>query len=204
MIDENWLRPRLAGHGKKAEFARHLGVGSHVVSKLLSGVRRIQPHELPLVYEFFGIPFPGHNAPPGLSDSDVVPFQGALRDDVIRLAWRIAPNLVHPMLYQVRTNHVAFGILSGDVLITDMQATPGAGDIVVVNLVDPDVPQSEDGPTREAVATTLRRYNPPWLIPSDPTIPATDYSDDSEWARIAGVVRGSMRGPGIGPEGIAA
>ena len=55
IIDGKWIKDRLTGQrGEKAELARHMGVGSDIITKILSGDRRVQPEEIPKVASFFG------------------------------------------------------------------------------------------------------------------------------------------------------
>ena len=54
VIDGKWIAERLTGkHGERAELARFLGVKPDIVTKILSGGRRVQPEEIPLVLEYF-------------------------------------------------------------------------------------------------------------------------------------------------------
>lgn len=41
--------------GEAASLARHLGVTNTIVSKILSGYRKVQAHEVPLILSFFGV-----------------------------------------------------------------------------------------------------------------------------------------------------
>lgn len=41
--------------GEASSLARHLGCTSATVSKMLSGNRRVQAHEVPLIISFFGV-----------------------------------------------------------------------------------------------------------------------------------------------------
>lgn len=54
VIDGKWIAARLGtGRGSRAALADAMGVKSDVVSKILSGVRRVQPEEIPRVLAFF-------------------------------------------------------------------------------------------------------------------------------------------------------
>lgn len=54
VIDGKWIAKRLTGRrGEKAELARHMGVGPDVITKILSGDRKVQPEETPRVWSFF-------------------------------------------------------------------------------------------------------------------------------------------------------
>lgn len=56
-----WLEKLLenAPRGTKARLSEHIGGGSDVVSKMLSGVRAIAADELPLIAEYFNTMPPG-------------------------------------------------------------------------------------------------------------------------------------------------
>lgn len=54
VIDADWILSRLTGkRGEKARLARALGVGTDVISKILSGERRVRNDEIPMVIKFF-------------------------------------------------------------------------------------------------------------------------------------------------------
>lgn len=54
VIDGKWIAERLTGRrGEKAELARHMGVGPDVITKILSGDRKVQPEEAPRAVSFF-------------------------------------------------------------------------------------------------------------------------------------------------------
>lgn len=54
-VDRHWILDRLTGkRGEKADLARALGIPSHHLSKILSGERRLTPHEADAARQFFG------------------------------------------------------------------------------------------------------------------------------------------------------
>lgn len=54
VIDRDWIEKRLTGRrGERAELARFMNVKPDIVTKILSGERRVQPEEMPRVLEFF-------------------------------------------------------------------------------------------------------------------------------------------------------
>lgn len=54
IIDTKWLLARMSGkRGEKARLAEALGIGPDQVAKILTGVRRIQPDEIPRIMAFF-------------------------------------------------------------------------------------------------------------------------------------------------------
>lgn len=54
VIDRQWIEKRLTGRrGERAELARFIGVKPDIVTKILSGERRVQPEEIPKVVAFF-------------------------------------------------------------------------------------------------------------------------------------------------------
>ncbi|MBN8292847.1 hypothetical protein JI664_12805 [Rhodobacter sp. NTK016B] len=54
-IDGKWIVRHLTGRrGEKAQLARAIGTKPDNISKIISGVRAVQPEEVPKVLEFFG------------------------------------------------------------------------------------------------------------------------------------------------------
>lgn len=54
-IDAKWIKSRMTGaRGETARMAEALGIKPDQASKIISGTRRLQPHEVPLVARFFG------------------------------------------------------------------------------------------------------------------------------------------------------
>lgn len=57
VIDGKWIAARLGkDRGAKVALADALGVKPDVVSKILSGTRRVQPEEIPKVLAYFDVP----------------------------------------------------------------------------------------------------------------------------------------------------
>lgn len=55
-ITPEWLRDRLGkDRGRQARFAEAIGVKPDMVSKIMSGVRRLQPNEVTQALRFFGL-----------------------------------------------------------------------------------------------------------------------------------------------------
>lgn len=105
VIDSEWIRARLTGErGEKAALARHLGVTSDIVTKILKGERKVQASEVPLLVTFFGAedgpfaPAPvenGHSGPPGAAlipvyDVQAMAGQGAVVDEYEAVAHSLA------------------------------------------------------------------------------------------------------------------
>ena len=54
-IDAQWLKKRLSGdRGQKAALAEAIGVGTDKISKMISGIRKVQADEIPKILAFFG------------------------------------------------------------------------------------------------------------------------------------------------------
>jgi len=54
VIDGKWISERLTGRrGEKSELAAYIGVGNDVLTKILKGIRNVQPTEAPLVVKYF-------------------------------------------------------------------------------------------------------------------------------------------------------
>jgi hypothetical protein len=53
-INAEWLKARVSGdRGLLAELSRQTGISPDKISKILSGIRQVQSHEAPLIYQFF-------------------------------------------------------------------------------------------------------------------------------------------------------
>lgn len=54
VIDGNWIKARLTGErGEQARLAEAMGIDNDKISKVLKGIRRVQPDEIPRVLAFF-------------------------------------------------------------------------------------------------------------------------------------------------------
>lgn len=122
---------------------------------------------------------------PGFSDGDVAPFRAeqSVQDMAFRIA-RSSHQIDHPTLWTVKTAYPGLALLAKDVLVADLRATsPATGDIVIVQIIDPDTGEAE---------TRLRRYMPPYL--TDGT--AGDLTQiDPDHTTIMGTVRATLRLP---------
>lgn len=55
VIDGEWIKARMTGdRGEQARLAAAMGIDNDKISKVLKGLRRVQPNEIPLVLAFFG------------------------------------------------------------------------------------------------------------------------------------------------------
>lgn len=71
VIDRDWIEKRLTGRrGERAALARFLNVKPDIVTKILSGERRVQPEEMPRVLEFFEGQIDAREVPNGTSAPD--------------------------------------------------------------------------------------------------------------------------------------
>lgn len=53
-MNADWLRERIAGNrGVQAELSRQTGISPDKINKVLSGKRRVQASEVPLLLDFF-------------------------------------------------------------------------------------------------------------------------------------------------------
>lgn len=54
VIDGEWIKARMTGdRGEQARLAAAMGIDNDKISKVLKGLRRVQPNEIPLVLAFF-------------------------------------------------------------------------------------------------------------------------------------------------------
>lgn len=59
VITPEWLKERLGNdRGKRAQLAKALGISPDKVSKMLSGSRKPQAEEIPIIHAFFGASHP--------------------------------------------------------------------------------------------------------------------------------------------------
>lgn len=176
VIDNEWIRKRLANrHGEQAKLARAMGIGSDKVTKIMNGLRRVQPHEIPLVLQFFAEPDAARH-PTGFSESQVEPLRSDTAADTPPAADRREK-------YTLKAHLFGFCLLAGDTLLVDLAATPATGDLVIVTLADPE---------SDSAITELRRYTPPLLLGGTPTIAPLHLSEDQSQG-ILGVVSSVYR-----------
>lgn len=192
-IDREFLLKHLDpdNRGQRAALARAMGIEQSKLSKILAGTRRIQADEVAAILDFFDLTLEGGAPRPasatssaGFSESeaeiyDPTPTGKAAIDALANLGTR--PR--HSQTYQLRRDFAGFALLRGDVLLIDMGAAPGQGDIVLATVSDPEADRH---------ATVVRRYLEGWLIDESISTAPMQISDDQR-VGIVGVVRGSLR-----------
>lgn len=191
VIDGDWIKARLKNvRGEQSRLARRMGVDPDVVTKILKGHRRVQPHEMPAVVAFFQEPDP--TAPtytaPGMAESQAALWVPTAFKDRPQ-AWAdqvrqfFGGDIRHPQTLRLGQSLAHFSLLAGDVLVLDMARTPGAGELALVTVED----------ATGAATTQIRRYLPPWLLAGDPadTKPALRETDEGLHLRYP--VVGSFR-----------
>lgn len=159
IVDANWIRQRLTGqHGELKQLADAVGLDQDKLTKILKGQRRVQSAEVPrflaLFRETIGV-HPAHFSEPAqeffVRDARPSP-PGA------RLAAAIAPDTRHSIMYTVARPFPACGLMVGDLLVIDTDAT-GADGLVLANAWHPD----------GSAETLIRRRLGHHLLALDPT-----------------------------------
>ena len=75
VIDGKWIKARLSGQrGEQARLAEAMGIDNDKISKILKGLRKVQPEEIPAVIAFFE----DRTAPTRVDIGDEVPAEAAL------------------------------------------------------------------------------------------------------------------------------
>lgn len=194
VIDRDWLQARMRGQrGMQARLARALGITRDQMSKVMTGVRRVQPEEIPTVLAFFA-DIEGRQpqpfiAQPGLSEPAVAPFRVPANHTLHDLVRLVAPAAKGATFYRIRAPQPAFALNRGDILIVDLGAQPRPNDLAVITRTDPDT---------GAAATDMARWLPPWLIPGDTAHQPEQIDPASQRTAILGTVRAMMRAPALG------
>ena len=89
VIDGKWIKAHLTGrHGEQAELAAHVRISQDKLAKILSGQRRVQATEIPLILSFFAGTQDGEGEvePMDDGDHDLVPVydvQASAGDGVV-------------------------------------------------------------------------------------------------------------------------
>lgn len=194
VIDGKWLTQHLRGErGEKANLARAMGINPDQLSKVLTGKREVQADEIPGALEFFGLSIEGRAGDTaiawGMEESEAEPFnQTGSQRSVLEALARAGRPVRQPESYRMRRSAPGFGLMAGDSLLVDGNATPAPGDLVLVTQVDTDTGEG---------TTLLRRMVPPWLISDDPSHPPLRVDDDDQSIATLGVIRGSYRRIGV-------
>lgn len=171
--------------------AEATGVSRSHMSEIISGNGNPSVTLLRAIADVLSVDIPDLFAKPatGFAEAAVTPLDLSGSNSSASLAHVVAPDIVTPEYYRINRDMIALGLLSGDVLIVEKTNKAQNGDMVVVNVIDPDTQESE---------TELRRVAMPWLV-GDMTAqePLVSMESDDQSRAIHGVVRGSVRGPGL-------
>jgi transcriptional regulator with XRE-family HTH domain len=135
----------------------------------------------------------GNGARIGFSESDAAPWVPApsgQRPDrteaQTRIARTLAPNSQQVATFEVTTGMPGFNLDRADVLVIDMKAPAAQGDLVVATVANLET---------AAATTVVRRYLPPYLIPSDSSNARDILVVDGARTVILGKVAASFRAP---------
>lgn len=115
---------------------------------------------------------------PNAPDDDAV-----TQPNIDQVLLDLAPGARHPSGLRLRNSILSLGLLSGDVVIIDLNTQAQPGDLVVVNALDA---------AGKCATTLIRRYHPPYLLPGDP-LDRTSLLADGHHCVIMGPVVASFR-----------
>lgn len=147
-----------AERGRAARLADELGISRSYVSDLASGKKEPSIQLLRRLADATGLEIAqltGH--PQGMSEGEATPYAPGPRANRLRdMAGMLFPGLRHPSYYIAGVELPAFGILNGDLLVTEANFDPERiepGKLVVASLLI-------DGAGR----TVIGRLAHPWII----------------------------------------
>lgn len=178
------------------ELADRTGLSNPFVSLLATGQRRASPDTLERLARELGVGIADlFDGPPGMAESAVAPWTPtpAGTDDprtAAATAMRAAAR--HGFIYEATAAAPSIGVLTGDLVIADLQFDLRDGDTVIATALD------KHGGAR----TALARWLAPWVLWGDGASHAERLGDNGRVA-INGVVVGLVRGraAGHGPPG---
>jgi len=153
VIDGAWIKERLPDErGSQVKLARALGLSSAKVSLILSGARRVQPHEIPKVLKFFDAE--PDLTPKGFSEPNVSPFTPK-KTDLKTLGRLLAPQAQHIATYGMLKDLLWLSLNRGDLLILDLKALPKLEATVIATIQDTDT---------GSATSHVCKWLSPWLV----------------------------------------
>jgi transcriptional regulator with XRE-family HTH domain len=180
LIDADWIKRHLSQrHGELKALADATGLSPDKITKILKGQRQIKAHEAPRIKAFFFTrPVAGFEEDAEDFRSQVTPMNATAR--IMTLASALCPNLPRPVVYRVKHNAPASGLVAGDMLVVQLGMTAQPGDLVIVTIADTD---------HDVQTSVIRRYWPPLLVPISPDdpFPALLADGDQSSAVVASV-----------------
>lgn len=179
VIDGRWIAARLTGRrGEKKQLAEAMGIDLPKLSKVLSGERGVQPHELPRLLAWFG---EGDGMAEAQAAYAAAQPAGPGSADLMRL---LAPAVVALAAWTLTADVPLAAMRAGDLLVVELGDTAAPGEMVLVNR------QHQDGFRAE-----LRRYLPPLLVALDLNEPRQGLPAEGSFeVAIIGTVRAVVRG----------
>jgi len=183
-----------AGFDSAAAAARRFGWREPTYAAHENGSRGVRPDaaetyakafKVDPTWLLFGTGSPDRKCAAGFAEPDAAPFEPPRdkKDALAEIARMLAPQARTPSYYILGRDMRDLGLLTGDVLVVELNGGAAPGSLVLAQLVDDE--------TGSAV-TLLRRYVPPYLVGAAGT--ANDMlSTDSELISIMGVVVASFR-----------
>lgn len=183
-----WLRAQLAKTDtSQADLARHIGLTSDKISKVMTGTRKLTAAEMMRAMDFFGLTGTTDqrqaDTQPGLSE-DVAPWSPA--DNLpnhAEIGRLIFPHAKRAEALTVTADDPAFCVRKGDVVFFDIGSEARPGDLAIVQ------ESLENG----AYRTSLGRWHPPHIITGETLASPTPWRDDAGSYRVLYPVLGSLR-----------
>lgn len=195
VYDGKWLKRRLAERPDllKSQVADRIGISRDKISKVLALKRELRPVEIAALLELFDTKTGPASRPSGFAEGDTTPFAlaAAMRTEsgktpLADLLAALAPGARHVQTHTVNRPVSSLALREGDILVLELNGKPVPGDLLVVQIIDPD---------HAAATTSLREYLPPNLVSREADNPRPVIALDDQTASIAGIVRASLRAP---------
>lgn len=147
--------------GRATRLADDVGISRSYVSDLANGKKTGSVPLLRRIAQATGIPAADlMGDQPGMSEGEAEPYQPGPKANRLRdVVATLFPGMRHPSYFTATAEHLSFGILAGDLLVTEASFNPEKVDparLVVASL-------SDDAGTGKTVIARVAR---PWLVDS--------------------------------------
>lgn len=200
-IANNIRRYREALSLSQPQLAQRAGVSQQLISQIERG-ENTTTKKLPQIARALEVPMtlldPSFSDIPtetnyrGLSEGDASLWVAQAKPDSAStldqhdLLVAMTPNIETRQFYRCERARPSVGLLPADIIIADAKTPPVIGDLVIANLADPETATS---------VTLIRRFYPPWLVPSAEDDPKSVVSIDSAniVAKVVAVFRPTNR-----------
>lgn len=198
-IASNIRKYREALRLSQPQLAQRAGVSQQLISQIERG-ENTTTKKLPQIARALEVPmtrldssfsdFPITSNYRGMSENDASPWNPRPESDTSTpleqhdLLAALTPHVDTRQFYRCDRARPSVGLLPDDIIIADAKTLPKAGDLVIANFADPETASS---------VTLIRRFHPPWLVPSAEDDPRSSVSIDNAniIAKVVAVFRSS-------------